>query len=78
MDVSFSTMIHFGLKSLNESIYLPPSAIATVPVADRPSVVETAMGETARAGVRISPLIGDQLNTASLGDHLGRNVDMQI
>lgn len=77
MDIS-STMIHFGLKSLNESIYLPPSAIQTIPVADRLSVVETAMGEEARAEIRKSPLIGGQMVEPALGDHLGRNVDMRV
>lgn len=76
MDIS-STMIHFGLKSLSASIYLPPSAIGTIPVSDRPSVVETAMNEEARAEIRKSPLLGDQMIEAALGDHLGRNVDMR-
>ncbi len=77
MDIS-SGMIHFGLKSLNASIYLPPSAIQTIPVADRPSVVEAAMGEEARAEIRKSPVIGNQMIEAALGDHLGRNVDMRV
>ncbi len=77
MDIS-SGMIHFGLKSLNESIYLPPSAIGSIPVADRLSVVETAMGEEARAEIRKSPLIGGQMIEPALGDHLGRNVDMRV
>lgn len=76
MDIS-STMIHFGLKSLNQSISLPPSALQTVPVADRPTVVETAMGEEARSSVRVSPLIGGEMNEPALGDHLGRNVDIR-
>ena len=77
MDIS-SNAIHYGLKSLNASIYLPPSAIQTIPVADRPSVVETAMGEEARAAIRKSPLIGNQMIETALGDHLGRNVDMRV
>ncbi len=77
MDIS-SGMIHFGLKSLNASIYLPPSAIGTIPVSDRPSVVETAMGEEARAEIRKSPVIGNQMIESALGDHLGRNVDMRV
>lgn len=77
MDIS-SGMIHFGLKSLSASIYLPPSAIQTIPVADRPSVVETAMDEEHRAEIRKSPLIGDQMIEPALGDHLGRNVDMRV
>ncbi len=77
MDIS-SNAIHFGLKSLNASIYLPPSAIQTIPVADRPSVVETAMGEEARAEIRKSPLIGNQMIETALGDHLGRNADMRV
>lgn len=77
MDFS-SNAIHFGLKSLSASIYLPPSAIGTIPVADRPSVVETAMDEEKRAEVRKSSLIGDQMIEPALGDHLGRNVNIRI
>ncbi len=73
-----SNAIHFGLKSLSASIYLPPSAIGTIPVADRPSVVETAMGEEARAEIRKSPLLGDQMIETALGDHLGRNVNIRV
>ena len=78
MEVSMSTMIHFGVKSLSESLYLPPSAIQTIPVADRPTVVETAMGEEARADIRRSALIGGEMVDPALGDHLGRNVDMKV
>ena len=78
MDVSMSNAIHFGLRSLSASIYLPPSAIGTIPVADRPSVVETAMDEENRAEIRKSPLIGDQMIEPALGDHLGRNIDMRV
>ena len=77
MDIS-SGMIHFGLKSLNASIFLPPSAIASIPLADRPSVVETAMGERARAEIRTSPLIGSLLVETAMGDHLGQNVNMRV
>jgi len=78
VDFSMSNAIHFGLKSLSASIYLPPSAIGTIPVADRPSVVETAMGEEARAEIRKSPLLGDQMIETALGDHLGRNVNIRV
>ncbi len=77
MDFS-SNAIHFGLRSLSASIYLPPSAIGTIPVADRPSVVETAMDEEKRAEIRKSSLIGDQMIEPALGDHLGRNVNIRV
>ncbi len=76
MEIS-SSFIHFGLKSLSASIYLPPSAIGSIPVSDRPSVVETAMNDEARAEIRKSPLLGDELIEPALGDHLGRNVDIR-
>ena len=77
MDIS-SGMINFGLKSLNASIYLPPSAIPSIPLADRPSVVETAMGERIRAEIRTSPLIGNLLVETAMGDHLGQNINMRV
>ena len=50
----------------------------TIPVADRPSVVETAMDEEYRAEIRKSPLLGDQMIEPALGDHLGRNVNIRV